>query len=177
MPVEKIHELLDTCKDVKHWLMFSIMATAGLRVGELLKLKPVDVNGRILTLREPKSGKDKEYAVIPQLVADKLKEYSKYIHPDKPIFPGKRGWVNNLLADRIHKLRLERLSSHDLRRWCATFWEREKDIDMMRFVLRHSGINDSNGNVVLDSLAARYVIHLTAKEAMERQDMVMVKFV
>ena len=60
LPIEKIQELLDTCSDIKHWLMFSIMVTAGLRVGELLELTPNDINGRVLTLREPKSGKDKE---------------------------------------------------------------------------------------------------------------------
>lgn len=175
LPVEKIQELLDTCKDIKHWLMFSIMATAGLRVGELLELTPNDINGRILTLREPKSGKDKEYAVIPQLVADRLKEYSKYFHPDKSIFPGKTNWVNKLLAARTTKLRLEHLSSDDLQRWAAMFWTIRKDISMMIFVLRRSSFKKWTNKGVLDFLAMSYITPLTVKEAMERQEEVMAK--
>jgi integrase len=49
----------------------------GMRVGEVLKLTQADVNDRRLVLRNPKSGKGKEIAFIPQKVADRLKAYIK----------------------------------------------------------------------------------------------------
>jgi len=60
-----------------------------MRVGEVLKLRPRDVNGRKLTLRDTKSGKEREHVFIPQKVADRLKEYirDKGIPPDRKIFP------------------------------------------------------------------------------------------
>ena len=59
------------------------------RVGEVLKLTPRDVNDRKLILRDPKSGKEKEIVFIPQKVADRLKDYirEKGIEPDQGIFP------------------------------------------------------------------------------------------
>jgi len=58
-------------------------------VGEVLKLRPMDVHDRKLTLRDPKSGKEREHVFIPQKVADRLKEYirDKGIQPDEKIFP------------------------------------------------------------------------------------------
>ena len=48
-----------------------------------------DVDGRKLTLRDPKSGKQMEVVFVPQKVADRLKEYieQKGIGPDERIFP------------------------------------------------------------------------------------------
>ena len=68
---EALLAMLDHCSEEHHWLWMSILASAGLRVSELLKLRPCDVNGRVLTLIEPKSGRDKEYAVLSELLAKK----------------------------------------------------------------------------------------------------------
>lgn len=35
-----------------------MMARGGMRIGEVLKLTPADINDRRLTLRDPKSGRD-----------------------------------------------------------------------------------------------------------------------
>jgi len=65
------------------------MARGGMRVGEVLKLRAMDVHDRKLTLRDPKSGKDREHVFIPQKVADRLTEYIRDngIQPDQRIFP------------------------------------------------------------------------------------------
>jgi integrase/recombinase XerD len=46
-------------------LMLELMARGGMRVGEVLKLTPSDINERKLTLREPKSGRLHETVFIP----------------------------------------------------------------------------------------------------------------
>lgn len=66
------------------------------------------------------------------------------------------------------------ITTHDLRRWVATFWERHGEVAMMRFVLRHSRLRDKTGMVLMDPLTARYVSILSVEEAMDRQDRVMV---
>ena len=60
-----------------------------MRIGEVLKLTPNDIEDRKLTLRAPKSGKEREIVFIPQKIADRLKEYvtRKGIGPDQRIFP------------------------------------------------------------------------------------------
>ena len=58
-------------------IMLELMARGGMRVGEVLKIRPIDVLDRKITLPDPKSGKESESVFIPQKVADRLKEYIK----------------------------------------------------------------------------------------------------
>jgi integrase len=60
-----------------------------MRIGEVLNLAPADIEDRKLTLRSPKSGKEREIVSIPQKVADRLKKYitSKGIGSDRRISP------------------------------------------------------------------------------------------
>ncbi|MDL1959907.1 MAG: hypothetical protein LWX01_13050 [Deltaproteobacteria bacterium] len=55
--------------------MLELMAHAGMRVSELLNLTKKDVDGRKLTLGNPKTGKEGEVVLIPQKVADRLNPY------------------------------------------------------------------------------------------------------
>jgi integrase/recombinase XerD len=60
-----------------------------MRVGEVLKIRPIDVQDRKITLPDPKSRKECEVVFIPQKVADRLKDYikEKGIEPDQRISP------------------------------------------------------------------------------------------
>jgi integrase len=63
--------------------MLELMARGGMRVSEVLKLIPKDVDSRKLILRDPKSGNETEVVFISQKVADRLKEYIKQILYEK----------------------------------------------------------------------------------------------
>ena len=58
-------------------IMLELMDRGGMRVGEVLKIRPIDVQDRKITLPDPKSSKESEIVFIPQKVADRLKEYIK----------------------------------------------------------------------------------------------------
>ncbi len=169
IPVSEMLGLLNTFSDPRQRLQVAVQLTAGLRIGEVLKLRPMDVQGRKLTLVEPKSGKTSEVAVIPAKTALELNIYIKCRDPESHIFPVTRQSANRLLSRHAKTVGLK-LSTHDLRRWCATFWERQGDIGMMRAVLRHSGLRDSSGETVLTSLAGRYVAELSFDEIVAKQD-------
>jgi hypothetical protein len=51
------------------------MARSCLRVGEVLKLIPIDSLDRQLVLNDTKSGKEAEVAFLPQKVSDRVKKY------------------------------------------------------------------------------------------------------
>ena len=57
--------------------MLELMVRGGMRIGEMLKIRPIDIQDRKITLPDSKSGKDFELVFIPQKVADRLKEYIK----------------------------------------------------------------------------------------------------
>ncbi len=69
-------------------LILELMARGGMRISEVLQLTPADIEDRKLTLRSPKSGKEREIVFIPQKVADRLREYvaSKGIKSDQRVF-------------------------------------------------------------------------------------------
>ena len=69
--------------------MLELMARGGMRISKVLNLRPEDVDGRKLILRDPKSGREAEVVFIPQKIADSLKDYieQKGIVGHQWIFP------------------------------------------------------------------------------------------
>jgi len=55
--------------------MLELMARGCMRVGEVLKLTPKDIEDRKVIILDPKSGNEAEVAFLPQKVADRLKKY------------------------------------------------------------------------------------------------------
>ena len=69
--------------------MLELMARGGMRVGEVLKLTPGDIEDRKVIIRDPKSGKEMEIVFLLQKVADRLREYIRIerIEMNQRIFP------------------------------------------------------------------------------------------
>lgn len=83
---ETIDEIIFRTIKPRNRLILELMARGGMRVGEVLKLTPGDVNDHKLLLQAPKSGKEAEIVFIPRRVADRLQKYIR----DKGIEPGDR---------------------------------------------------------------------------------------
>jgi integrase len=155
---DTIRNLLKSATNERQWLMFAILATAGLRVSEMLGLRKSEVNGRVLTLHGMdggglKSGNAEEIAVIPQYVARRLERYAKAFEPEDRLFDIQRVAV-------FKALKVRRQNPHALRKWCITYWNRKGREDMVQFVSRHSKT----------TLRDRYVAPLTPQEAVRKQD-------
>ena len=74
---ETVDEIIFRTTKVRSRLMLELMARGGMRIGEVLKLRFIDIQGRKLILKELKSGKVQEVVFIPQKVADRLQEYAR----------------------------------------------------------------------------------------------------
>ena len=72
---EIVDEIIFKTDNARNRLILELMARGGMRIGEVLKLTPKDVQDRKLIIRDPKSGKEREFIFIPQKVADRLKFY------------------------------------------------------------------------------------------------------
>jgi len=164
IPKESFGDILQTASE-EDFLIFSIPLSAGLRVSEMIKLRPQDIKeGRILTIHEPKSGRRVEHAVIPGPVGQRFSRYiqRRCVGAEDKIFWMSRQGAGNIVSRRARKANLS-ISIHSLRKWCATFWNRVGDQEMEAFVLRHFP----------GGLRERYVAPLTVDEAMQRQDQYM----
>lgn len=170
IPVEKIMKFLATARKEDHWLVFAILMTSGMRVSELIgdrrAAKPGllkrDVEGRVLTILNPKSGREKELAVIPEWVAERLHEHIKDLEPNERVISLSYSTVYDVVTTHAGWVG-PKFSPHYLRKWTASFWERQGEHSMVSFVLRHSGGG-------LESLTSRYVATMSHEEVIEKQD-------
>ena len=164
---EVVDEIIFRTVKPRNRLMLELMARGGMRISEVLKLTPNDVEGRKLILIDPKSGKETEVVFVPQKVADRLKEYIEKmgIGLDERIFPltyqGARAVVvkaGNLVG--IH------LRPHDLRRHAATHASRSgTPIEIVsKVILRHANLSTTQRYLgkVSDVEALRWIENLYA---------------
>ncbi len=141
---ETVDEVIFRTSKPRNRLMLELMARGGMRISEVLKLNPSDINERRLTLRDPKSGREQEFIFIPQRLADRLKDYirEKGIQPNERIFPICYEAAREMVAKAGSVVGIH-LRPHDLRRHAATYASRSGvPIEIVsKVILRHSNLS------------------------------------
>jgi integrase/recombinase XerD len=124
--------------------MLELMARSCMRIGEVLKLTPLDIDDRKANIREPKSGKEAEVVFLPQKVADRLRNYirEKEIDSGARIFPITYA-AARLLVKKAGDMLGVRIRPHDLRRHAATYASRSgTPIEIVsKVLLCHSNVS------------------------------------
>lgn len=140
---EVVDEIIFRTVKPRNRVMLELMARGGMRVGEVLKLTPKDVQDRKLILREPKSGRQAEVVFIPQKVADRLKDYVKQkgIGPDQRIFPITYPAARRVVSGAGKMVGIH-LRPHDIRRHAATYASRSgTPLEIVsKVILRHANL-------------------------------------
>ena len=125
-----------------------------MRIGEVLKIRPRDIESRKIILHDPKSGREAEVVFIPQKVADRLKEYirANNIDSDQRIFSLTYGGAREIIK-KSGKLAGISLKCHDLRRHAATYASRSgTPIEIVsKVILRHSNLSTTQRYLGKDS--------------------------
>ena len=164
---ETVDEIIFRTSKLRNRLMLELMARGGMRVGEVLKLTPNDIQDRKLLLKDTKSGKEQELIFIPQKVADRLKEYvhTHKIEKDKRIFPicyeASRAMVKK--AGQMVGIRLR---PHDQQRHAATYASRSNvPLEIIsKVILRNRNLSTTQIYLgkVSDTEAIRWIENLYA---------------
>ena len=140
---EVVDEMIFRTENPRNRLMLELMARGGMRIGEVLNLKPNDIDDRKAIIRDPKSGRELEVVFIPKKVADRLKDYirNQGIKLDKRIFPISYPAARTVVkkAGRIVGINLR---PHDLRRHAATYASRSgTPLEIVsKIILRHANL-------------------------------------
>jgi integrase len=164
---ETVDELIFRTTDARNRLLLELMARGGMRVGEVLKLRPRDVQDRKLVIHGPKSGKEQEIIYIPQKVADRLKEYihANRINTHERIFPICYEAARTIVK-KAGKMVDIHLRPHDLRRFCATYASRSGvPLEIVsKVILRHSNLSITQIYLgkISDAEAMRWIENLYA---------------
>lgn len=86
---EEVKLILNAHSNIKHKTMLSLIYSCGLRCGELLALKPVNIDSKrnIILLKNAKGKKDRIVPLSP-LILEMLREYFKLYKPKTYLFEG-----------------------------------------------------------------------------------------
>ena len=159
MDKELVDEMVFRTINPRNRLMLELMARGGMRIGEVLKITPNDIDERKIIIRDPKSRKETEVVFIPQKVAHRLKEYirSSDIQPYERVFPISYQAARMVVKKTGDLVSID-LKPHDLRRHSATFASRSgTPIEIVsKLILRHTNL----------STTQRYLGKVTDIEAM-----------
>jgi integrase/recombinase XerD len=162
---EVVDEIIFRTIKPRNRLILELMARGGMRIGEVLKLTPIDIEDRKLTLRTPKSGKEQEIVFIPQKIADRLEEYitGKGIGSDQRVFPISYT-AGREVVNKAGKVIGIHLKPHDLRRHAATYASRSGvPLEIVsKVILRHANLSTTQRylGTVSDIEAMRWIDNL-----------------
>lgn len=92
MSLGEVERLLNTLLNIKHKAMLTLCYSAGLRVGELLRLKESDIDSdrMVIHIRQSKGAKDR-YVPLAEGALDLLRMYYRHYRPKNFLFEGDQG--------------------------------------------------------------------------------------
>lgn len=96
---EEVIRLLNVVENIKHRAILFIVYSAGLRVGEVVRLKLSDIDSdRMLVRIEQGKGRKDRYTLLSETALEALRIYTKIYKPDYWLFPG--GKAGKFLTER-----------------------------------------------------------------------------
>lgn len=145
---EEVISILNSVENLKHKTMLMLIYSAGLRVGEAVRLKVEDVDSgrKVIHLRGAKGRKDR-YTLLSDVALESLREYYKRYRPTEYLFEGANG--RSHLSERSVQHVFERavrsagirkpVSVHSLRHTFAThLLESGVDLRYIQTILGHA---------------------------------------
>ena len=135
--------------DLRIWCMFSVLYSAGLRISELLALKPDDINvsRSVIRVRKGKGKKDR-YTLLSKPLVVKLTEYNRIYRPKVWFFERRPGepFTESIVSKRLKAAAREagitkRIYPHLMRHSFAThLLEQGTDIKIVKELMGHNNI-------------------------------------
>jgi len=127
-------------------LILELMGRTAMRIGEVLSIRPRDLNVEIntISIQQPKSGRKGEVVYVPQKMMRKVDDYvrEQKIPADGKIFTVSYATAYRMVKNRGMAVGV-RLRPHDLRRHAATQASRSGiPLEMVsKVILRHADIS------------------------------------
>ena len=165
---EEVARLLDAAENQKHRVLMMTAYSAGLRVSELVRLKPQDIHSdRMLIRVNQGKGRKDRYTLLSQRLLGELRAYWREFHPELWLFPNQTRTDHMPTctpARAFYRLKLRAGITHGhgihtLRHCFAThLLEAGVDLRTIQILMGHSSLNTT----------AKY-LHVTEKRLEQTQ--------
>ena len=103
--MEEVKRLLAAVDNLKHLVLLETAYSAGLRIGELVHLKPHHIESdpsRMLIRVDQGKGRKDRYTILSQKLLEDLRAYWRKYRPEKWLFPGQKP-EKHLSTVSVHK--------------------------------------------------------------------------
>lgn len=148
---EEVSGILKATKNLKHRAILMTIYSAGLRIGELIKLKIKDIDSKRMQIRvEQAKGKKDRYTILSQRTLEILRIYIKQEKPFEYLFEGQKSTketpvkyskasISAILNRSVEKVGIPKnVTVHTLRHSFAThLLERGTDLRYIQSLLGH----------------------------------------
>lgn len=147
---QEIQSLFDACENIKHKAIMAVLYGCGLRIGELIAMRPehIDSGRMIVNVIQGKGKKDRQ-VMLPPVVLGLLRAYFRKYRPVGYLFNGQGSpqyserSVNAFLKHYATKARIDgkRIYAHLLRHCSFThLLEQGTDISLIQKIAGHGNI-------------------------------------
>lgn len=153
---DQIRSLLDAAQNPKHRALLMTTYGAGLRVSEVVRLRPehIESSRHLIRVEQAKGSKDR-YTVLPDRLLEELRNYWRVLHPAQWLFFGRDrsrpmpiGSAQKIFYLIRQRAGLSAGSMHTLRHSFATHMlENGGDIFEIKRLLGHSAIATTSGYI------------------------------
>jgi site-specific recombinase XerD len=150
LSLEEVRAILEGLGNLKHRVMLMLVYSAGLRVGEVVKLKPEDIDsGRKMIHVQSGKGRKDRYTLLSDVVLEYLRMYWKAYKPRTWLFEGQIPTepysvrsAERVFENAAKKAGIQKdVSIHTLRHSFAThLLEQGTDIRFIQELLGHSSV-------------------------------------
>jgi integrase/recombinase XerD len=164
---DTIDEAIFRTLNIRNRLILELMARGGMRISEVLGLRPADIDGQKLLLHFPKSGRDQEIVFIPKKLSYRLQNYIRdiLVPINQLIFPITYAGARKIVV-KVGNMVGIKLRPHDLRRHAATYASRSGvPLEIVsKVILRHADLSTTQRYLgkVSDHEAIRWIESLRA---------------
>ena len=149
IPEEEVIAILDAIDNIKHRALVELLYSAGLRVGELIKLRKIDLDFQksIIFVRQAKGKKDR-MTILSKNTGGLIQQYIKQVKPVYWLFEGPEGKpysagsVNKIIHRACKKCGIFKgVHAHTFRHSFATHLiEQGTDIRYIQTLLGHASL-------------------------------------
>lgn len=141
---EVVDEIIFRNLNIRNRLILELMARGGMRIGEVIKLRPCDIQDNRLVIHDPKSGRTGEVVYIPRKLHGRL---NRFVEEHSTSFYAKIFPISYVAAwamvKKAGKVLNVDLRPHDLRRHAATYASRSgTPLEIVsKVILRHADLS------------------------------------